>query len=95
MHLGRNSQWHRHLKRHGRLFALLPASLPSRRSSTFKTDLPGVAYVVQELRPQIHGMVHCSGGAQTKVLHFVDGVHVIKDNLFPIPPLFRIIQVGR
>lgn len=38
-------------------------------------------------------MVHCSGGAQTKVLHFVDGVHVIKDNLFPIPPLFRIIQV--
>ncbi|MNY44873.1 Phosphoribosylformylglycinamidine cyclo-ligase [compost metagenome] len=37
-------------------------------------------------------MVHCSGGAQTKVLHFVDGVHVIKDNLFPIPPLFELIQ---
>jgi len=37
-------------------------------------------------------MVHCSGGAQTKVLHFVDNLHVIKDNLFPIPPLFRLIQ---
>lgn len=41
---------------------------------------------------EIHGMVHCSGGAQTKVLHFVDNVHVIKDNLFPIPPLFKLIQ---
>jgi len=40
----------------------------------------------------IHGMVHCSGGAQTKVLHFVDDVHVIKDNLFPVPPLFKLIQ---
>ena len=43
-------------------------------------------------RSQIHGMVHCSGGAQTKVLHFVDNVHVIKDNLFPTPPLFKMIQ---
>ncbi len=41
---------------------------------------------------QIHGMVHCSGGAQTKVLHCVDNVHVIKDNLFPVPPLFKLIQ---
>ena len=41
---------------------------------------------------QIHGIVHCSGGAQTKVLHFVDNVHVIKDNLFPVPPLFKLIQ---
>ena len=41
---------------------------------------------------EIHGMVHCSGGAQTKVLHFVDNVHVIKDNLFPVPPLFKLIQ---
>jgi phosphoribosylformylglycinamidine cyclo-ligase len=40
----------------------------------------------------IHGMVHCSGGAQTKVLHFVDNVHVVKDNLFPVPPLFKLIQ---
>ncbi len=41
---------------------------------------------------EIHGMVHCSGGAQTKILHFVEGLHVVKDNLFPIPPLFRLIQ---
>jgi phosphoribosylformylglycinamidine cyclo-ligase len=41
---------------------------------------------------QIHGMVHCSGGAQTKVLHFVENVHVIKDNLFEVPPLFKLIQ---
>ena len=41
---------------------------------------------------QVHGMVHCSGGAQTKILHFVDQVHVIKDNMFPVPPLFKLIQ---
>ncbi len=41
---------------------------------------------------EVHGMVHCSGGAQTKILHFVDRLHVIKDNLFPIPPLFELIQ---
>jgi phosphoribosylformylglycinamidine cyclo-ligase len=44
------------------------------------------------MRPDIHGMVHCSGGGQTKVLHFIDDLHVVKDNLFPLPPLFRIIQ---
>ena len=45
------------------------------------------------MRPKIHGMVHCTGGAQTKVLHFVDeNCRVIKDNMFPVPPLFKIIQ---
>ena len=44
------------------------------------------------MRPEIHGMVHCSGGAQTKVLHFVENVRVVKDNLFPVPPLFKTIQ---
>jgi phosphoribosylformylglycinamidine cyclo-ligase len=48
--------------------------------------------LLDELRPQIHGMVHCSGGAQTKVLHFIDNLHVIKDNMFELPPLFRLIQ---
>ena len=48
--------------------------------------------MLDQFRPQIHGMVHCSGGAQTKVLHFVDNLHIIKDNLFEVPPLFRIIQ---
>jgi phosphoribosylformylglycinamidine cyclo-ligase len=43
-------------------------------------------------RENIHGMIHCSGGAQTKVLHFVDKLHIIKDNLFPTPPLFEMIQ---
>ncbi|MBT8324650.1 MAG: phosphoribosylformylglycinamidine cyclo-ligase, partial [Winogradskyella sp.] len=43
-------------------------------------------------KSQIHGMVHCSGGAQTKILHFVDKLHVIKDNMFAIPPLFKLIQ---
>ena len=40
----------------------------------------------------VHGMIHCSGGAQTKILHFVEDLHIIKDNLFPIPPLFKLIQ---
>ena len=48
--------------------------------------------MLDALRPEIHGMVHCSGGAQTKVLHFVGDVRVVKDNLFPVPPLFRTIQ---
>jgi phosphoribosylformylglycinamidine cyclo-ligase len=41
---------------------------------------------------QIHGMVHCSGGAQTKILHFVENLHIVKDNMFSIPPLFKLIQ---
>ena len=41
---------------------------------------------------EIHGMVHCSGGAQTKILHFIENLHIIKDNLFPVPPLFQMIQ---
>lgn len=45
------------------------------------------------LKNRIHGMVHCSGGAQTKVLHFIDGLRVVKDNLFPVPPLFKAIQI--
>ena len=60
--------------------------------SPTRTYAPVVKRLLDVLRPQIHGMVHCSGGAQTKILHFVENVHVIKDNLFPIPPLFRTIQ---
>ncbi len=59
--------------------------------SPTRTYAPVIKKILSELRPQIHGMVHCSGGAQTKVLHFVDGVHVVKDNLFPVPPLFAMI----
>ena len=60
--------------------------------SPTRTYAPVVKQILAELRSQIHGMVHCSGGAQTKVLHFVDDVHIIKDNLFPIPALFKLIQ---
>jgi len=60
--------------------------------SPTRTYAPIVAEVLRQHRNNIHGMVHCSGGAQTKVLHFVNNVHVIKDNLFDIPPLFRIIH---
>jgi phosphoribosylformylglycinamidine cyclo-ligase len=60
--------------------------------SPTRTYAPVVIEVLKNLRHQIHGMVHCSGGAQTKVLHFIENLHVIKDNLFEVPPLFRIIQ---
>ncbi|MFN8353520.1 MAG: AIR synthase-related protein [Spirosomataceae bacterium] len=60
--------------------------------SPTRTYAPVAKVLLEELRPHIHGMVHCSGGAQTKVLHFIDNLHIIKDNLFPIPPLFSLIQ---
>ncbi|MDO9186747.1 MAG: AIR synthase-related protein [Bacteroidia bacterium] len=60
--------------------------------SPTRTYAPIIKKIIDKYRSQIHGMVHCSGGAQTKVLHFVDKVHVIKDNLFPLPPLFKMIQ---
>jgi phosphoribosylformylglycinamidine cyclo-ligase len=60
--------------------------------SPTRTYAPFVKRLLETNRDDIHGMVHCSGGAQTKILHFVDNVHVIKDNLFPVPPLFKLIQ---
>jgi phosphoribosylformylglycinamidine cyclo-ligase len=61
--------------------------------SPTRTYAPVIKEVLEGFRSKIHGIVHCSGGAQTKVLHFVnDDVHIIKDNLFPIPPLFKLIQ---
>lgn len=60
--------------------------------SPTRTYAPIITKVLNDIREHVHGMVHCSGGAQTKVLHFVDNLHIIKDNLFDIPPLFRIIQ---
>ena len=60
--------------------------------SPTRTYAPIIKKVLDEYRGVIHGMVHCSGGAQTKVMHFVEGVHVIKDNFFSIPPLFKMIQ---
>ena len=60
--------------------------------SPTRTYAPVIKKILDNHRSVIHGMVHCSGGAQTKVLHFVDDVHIIKDNLFEIPPLFDLIQ---
>ena len=60
--------------------------------SPTRTYAPVIKKVLDAYRGQISGMIHCSGGAQTKVLHFFDNVHVVKDNLFPVPPLFRIIH---
>ncbi|TFU92638.1 phosphoribosylformylglycinamidine cyclo-ligase [Barnesiella sp. WM24] len=60
--------------------------------SPTRTYAPVIKRLLDEMRSKIHGMVHCSGGAQTKIMHFVTDKHVIKDNLFPVPPLFDMIQ---
>ena len=60
--------------------------------SPTRTYAPVIKKLLEEMRHEIHGMVHCTGGAQTKVMHFVENKHVIKDNMFPIPPLFKLIQ---
>lgn len=60
--------------------------------SPTRTYAPVVKKMLDHMRPNIHGMVHCSGGAQTKILHFTDNLRIIKNNLFPVPPLFRTIH---
>ncbi|RXQ88118.1 phosphoribosylformylglycinamidine cyclo-ligase [Ancylomarina salipaludis] len=60
--------------------------------SATRTFAPIVKVVLDKYRSQIHGMIHCSGGAQTKVLHFVDNLHIVKDNMFDVPPLFKLIK---
>jgi len=60
--------------------------------SPTRTYAPVIAKILENHRTNIHGMVHCSGGGQTKVLHFIDNLHIIKDNLFETPPLFQLIQ---
>ena len=60
--------------------------------SPTRTYAPVIKRLLDIMRPKIHGMVHCTGGAQTKVLHFVENKHVIKDNMFAIPPLFKLIK---
>ncbi len=60
--------------------------------SPTRTYAPVIHKILEECRPHIHGIIHCSGGAQTKVLHFVENLRIIKDNLFPLPPLFELIR---
>ena len=70
----------------------LPLDVGQLVLSPTRTYAPIIKKILESHRRNIHGMVHCSGGAQTKVLHFVDDVHIIKDNLFPVPPLFQLIH---
>ncbi|MGB3778336.1 MAG: AIR synthase-related protein [Tunicatimonas sp.] len=60
--------------------------------SPTRTYTPVIKQIFEQLRPHLHGMIHCSGGGQTKVLHFIEKLHIIKDNLLDTPPLFRLIQ---
>lgn len=60
--------------------------------SPTRTYAPVVKEVLEHFRSDIHGLVHCSGGAQTKILNFIKNIHVVKDNMFPVPPLFRMIR---
>ena len=60
--------------------------------SPTRTYAPVMKKILDLFRPEIHGMVHCSGGGQTKILHFIDRLHIIKDNLFPVPPVFSLVQ---
>ena len=60
--------------------------------SPTRTYAPVIKAVLEQYRPMVHGMVHCSGGAQTKIMNFVHGKHVIKDNFFDVPPLFELIR---
>ncbi|WP_461631004.1 AIR synthase related protein [Labilibaculum euxinus] len=60
--------------------------------SPTRTYAPIIKKILDQFRSQIHGMIHCSGGAQTKVLNFVDNIHIVKDNMFSVPPLFKLIK---
>ena len=60
--------------------------------SPTRTYAPVIKRILDRYRSQVHGMIHCSGGAQTKVMNFVEHMHIVKDNMFPVPPLFRLIQ---
>ena len=72
--------------------ALAPVNMGKMVLSPTRTYAPVLVTLLNELKGKINGMIHCSGGGQTKVLHFVENLHIIKDNLFDLPPLFRIIE---
>jgi len=73
-------------------FENVPLNVGKMVLSPTRTYAPIVKSILKDFRNKIKGMIHCSGGGQTKVLHFADNVHIIKDNLFDTPPLFRLIQ---
>eukprot|EP00667_Euglena_gracilis_P021074 EG_transcript_22952 len=73
-------------------YADLPVDVGQLVLSPTRTYAPIIKKVLEALRDKVHGIIHCSGGGQTKVLHFIEALHVVKNNLFPTPPLFRLIQ---
>ena len=70
----------------------LPINIGKAVLSPTRTYLPVAKRMLAEFKNKIHGMVHCTGGGQTKILHFVDNLHIIKDDMFSVPPLFKLIQ---
>ncbi|MCK9612687.1 MAG: phosphoribosylformylglycinamidine cyclo-ligase [Bacteroidales bacterium] len=70
----------------------IPINIGKALLSPTRTYAPLMVKIFDEFRSKIHGIIHCTGGAQTKVLNFVSGLHIVKSNLFPAPPLFRLIQ---
>ncbi len=70
----------------------MPLNVGKALLSPTRTYAPLIIKILDEFRNDIHGMIHCTGGAQTKILHFVSGMHIIKNNMLPVPPLFRLIQ---
>ncbi len=70
----------------------MPINIGKALLSPTRTYAPLIIKILEQFRNEIHGMIHCTGGAQTKILHFVSDLHVIKDNMMPVPPLFRLIQ---
>ena len=70
----------------------MPINIGKALLSPTRTYAPLIIMILEQFRNDIHGMIHCTGGAQTKILHFVSGLHVVKDNMMPVPPLFRLIQ---
>jgi phosphoribosylformylglycinamidine cyclo-ligase len=60
--------------------------------SPTRTYAPVIKKMLETMHSEIHGMIHCSGGGQTKILHFIENMHIVKNNMFPLPPLFRIIH---
>jgi len=60
--------------------------------SPTRTYAPVIKRVLETMHSEINGMIHCSGGGQTKVMHFIDNMHIVKNNMFPLPPLFQIIN---
>ncbi|MFA5971402.1 MAG: AIR synthase related protein [Lentimicrobiaceae bacterium] len=88
---------HKNLVYSGNLLVTDPSEVPGINVgqlvlSPTRTYAPVIREILEKHRAGIHGMIHCSGGAQTKVLHFINNLHIFKDNLFPIPPLFTMIQ---